>query len=109
MDARIKLALYALLLAAVLGTGWYIRHLQHEVKNLEADKVALQVKVDDYQVKMQALVDDAKAKQVAADAAIAAAQVERDTAQKRASSYYKAKAGTNSCDSALELINGGAK
>lgn len=108
---NLRLIGIVLLLAAILGTGLYIRHLRSEVAELTADKVRLEDAIGEQNAAIQAWKANAEARLTAAQDELARAEEQLKVAKGKAVVIYKAKPSkpNDACGSALDLINGGAK
>jgi len=107
-----------LIVAALLGAFWYVKHLQGQVADLrqevavkEASIRQLSTAIDTQNAAIDSLKKDADARLAAAEAALVKARADTAAAKKKAGTIFKAKPSdpSNLCKSALDLVNGGAK
>jgi cell division protein FtsB len=102
-----KLIAAALILAAIIGAGLYVKNLQSKVVELTAQNTVLSTKLNDQNEAIKTLKQDADARLKAGEALIAAAQEETKKAKGRSTIIYKTKPSTpgDDCKSALDLVN----
>lgn len=107
----IKLIAAAIIVAAVLGAVWYVKHLQGQVADLTAQNTILVDKLKTQNDAIDALKVDADKRVKAGEEAVAAAKAETAKAKGKATIIYKTKPSTpgDACKSALDLVNGAAK
>ena len=103
----VKLIAAAIVVAAVLGAVWYVKHLQSEVAELTTQNTVLSSKLQDQNNAIDALKEDADARLKAGEALVAAAKEETKKAKGRSTIIYKTKPSTpgDDCKSALDLVN----
>lgn len=106
-----RLALTGLVLTALLGAWWYVSNLQDENERLTNQVAGLGSKLKNQNDAVDTMKKDADLRLSAAAAELAKAKIDAETARKRAINIYKAKPSvpSDSCKSALDLINGGTK
>jgi peptidoglycan hydrolase CwlO-like protein len=103
----VKLIAAAIIVAAVLGGVFYVKHLQSSVAELTTENATLTSKLVDQNNAIDALKQDADARLKAGEALIAAAKEETKKAKGRSTIIYKTKPSTpgDDCKSALDLVN----
>ena len=97
---------------AVFGTFKYVQHLRHNISDLEQAKTELTVKLNTQNAAILQMKTDADAREASHKTELAqAAQALEDAKKKATVVYYKAKPSTptDTCKSALDLINGGGQ
>jgi len=111
--SAINFRLIGIALAAltVFGTFKYVQHLRRNIADLEQAKVELTVKLETQNNAIRQMKKDADAREESHRAELEQAAQAVEEAKKKATVYYKAKPSTpsNTCKSALDLINGGSK
>lgn len=103
-----KLIVIAIAIAAIVGTYFYVRHLQNTNSDLEKDIVILDAKIADQNAAVQALKKEGDVRLAAAQKDLESAKVEASKGKAKARVIYKTAPSTpgNDCKSALDLING---
>ena len=112
----VKLIAAAIIVAAVVGAVWYVRHLQSSVAELEqtiavkeASIKQLSASIEAQNAAIDTLKADADKRLAAAAEQIAKAKIETARARAAADAIYKTKPSdpSNLCKSALNLVNQG--
>lgn len=111
----IKLISVALILAALFGFFFYVKHLKTEISSLRADKIVLETNLNNQNAAILEIKKQADIKEAAGKIEIAKAKKIAEKNKQKAKVIYKTKPSTpgNTCEadrtSALDLVNGDVK
>lgn len=109
--STMRLVAVAVAVLAAFGLYKYVQNLKSTIKELESSNTELTTKLNTQNNAIRQMAADAALRQETFKTALEEADRKVAEAKTKSIVYYKAKPSTpnDSCKSALDLINGGAK